>query len=336
MKKIMSAVCVFAAAFFTGCSGTKKSPQSIAVFVPGIVADSPVYEMLTEGVKSAVETFNSGRTGSDKAQLSILEAGTNQAEWGQKLTALAAEGKYSVIISSNPSLPDLVEPLTSQFPAQKFILLDAYMSGNSSIATVRYNQHEQSYLTGYMAGLMSKTHKIGLLAAQEYPVMNDVILPGYTEGAQAAFSGTSVDFRILGNWYDATKGAELADAMYSSGDDVVLPICGGAAQGVISSAKEHGFFITWFDDVSFDKAPDNIVSCTVLDQVKAAKEITSDYLDGKVSWGTAKTVGAAEGYIRFIQDSAERKNPAVGDDIRAKMASVVNSIADGTLRLPQN
>ena len=67
-----------------------------------------------------------------------------------------------------------------------------------------------------------------------------------------------------------------------------------------------------------------------------AKEITSDYLDGKVSWGTAKTVGAAEGYIRFIQDSAERKNPAVGDDIRAKMASVVNSIADGTLRLPQN
>src|SRR5574344_573893 len=337
MKKLMFAVyACAAAAIFTGCSGTKKSPQSIAVFVPGIVADSPVYEMLTEGVKSAVDSFNIGRSAGNAVQLTVLEAGTNQAEWGQKLTALAAEGKYSVIISSNPSLPDLVEPLTSQFPGQKFILLDAYLSGNSSIATVRYNQHEQSYLTGYMAGLMSKTHKIGLLAAQEYPVMNNVILPGYTEGAQAAFSGTSVDFRILGNWYDATKGAELADAMYSSGEDVILPICGGAAQGVISSAKEHGFFITWFDDVSFDKSPDNIVSCTVLDQVKAAKEITSDYLAGKVSWGTAKTVGAAEGYISFIQDIENHKSPAVGDDIRAKMTSVVNSIADGSLKLPQN
>jgi Uncharacterized ABC-type transport system, periplasmic component/surface lipoprotein len=337
MKKLLS---IFAAALslaaFVSCSGKKQQNVSIAVFVPGIIADSPIYQMLTDGVKQAVDTYNAGKADDKQAKLSILEAGTNQAEWSSKLTALAAEGRYSVIISSNPSLPELVEPLTQQFPAQKFILLDAYKAGNGNIATVRYNQHEQSYLTGYMAGLMSKTKKIGLITAQEYPVMNDVILPGYTEGAQAASPGTTVDFRIVGNWYDASKGAELAKAMYESGVDVILPVCGGASQGVVSAAVEKKKYLVLFDSVAFDKAPNAIVSCTTLDQKKMAEQITSSYLAGNVEWGTAKTVGAADGYVNFIQDAPDSKNPAVSDQIRQKMTELVESVRSGKLVLPQN
>jgi len=318
------------------CSGKKPQQLSIAVFIPGIIADSPIYAMLADGAKEAVNAYNNGKPEVSQAGLNILEAGTNQAEWSSKLTALAAEHKYSVIISSNPSLPELVGPLTQQFPSQKFILLDAYKTGNNNIATVRYNQHEQSYLTGYMAGLMSKSHKIGLITAQEYPVMNDVILPGYKEGALAAQAGTTVDFRIVGNWYDASKGSELANAMYKSDVDVILPICGGAAQGVINAAKENSRYLVLFDNVSFDKAPDNIISCTTLDQKKMAAEITAAYLTGKTEWGTAKTVGVADGYVKFEQDAPERKNPAVTDDMRTKMKELVENIRTGKLVLPQN
>ncbi len=337
MKKIVHIIAAACMSFaVVSCSGKKTQPLSVAVFVPGIIADSPIYAMLTDGVKEAVDSYNSGKPENVQAKLNILEAGTNQAEWSSKLTALAAEGKYSVIISSNPSLPELVEPLTQQFPSQKFILLDAYKAGNGSIATVRYNQHEQSYLTGYMAGLMSQTHKIGLITAQEYPVMNDVILPGYKEGAQAAFQGTTVDFRIVGNWYDASKGSELANAMYKSGVDVILPICGGASQGVVSAAVETGKYLALFDTAAFDKAPGNIISCTTLDQKKMSAEITASYLAGKTEWGTAKTVGVAEGYVNFVQDAPGSKNPAVTDDMRAKMTETVESIRTGKLVLQQN
>ncbi|MFA6856919.1 MAG: BMP family ABC transporter substrate-binding protein [Treponema sp.] len=337
MKKIthiIAAVCMSLAVI--SCSGKKAQQLSVAVFIPGIIADSPIYAMLADGVKRAVNFYNKGKPDTVQAGLNILEAGTNQAEWSSKLTALAAEGKYSVIISSNPSLPELVEPLTQQFPSQKFILLDAYKPGNNNIATVRYNQHEQSYLTGYMAALVSKSHKIGLITAQEYPVMNNVILPGYKEGALAAAAGTTVDLRIVGNWYDASKASELANAMYKSGVDVILPICGGAAQGVINAAKENGKYLALFDNASFDKAPYNIISCTTLDQKKMADEITAVYLAGKTEWGTAKTVGVADGYVNFEQDAPENKNPVVSDDIRIKMKKLVESIRTGKLILPQN
>ena len=315
--------------FLVSCAEKKNSLTSIAVFAPGILADSPVYQMLADGVKEAVEEYNAG---TEKVKLTILEAGTNQAEWGNKITSLAAAGTFDVIISSNPSLPDLVIPLTKQFPSQKFILLDAFAQGNDSIATVQYNQTEQSYLTGAIAALMSKKHKIGLLAAQEYPVMNNIILPGFQKGARDVISGTTVDFRIVGNWYDASKGAELASAMNNAGCDVILPICGGASQGVISAAKEKGFFITWFDSNGFSKAPGIIISSTVMHQQKMAKEVTSEFLLGKTEWGVAKTVGIKEGYIEFVQDDPLYIQ-VVPQEIREKMADLLASIKDGSLKL---
>lgn len=317
-----------------GASASAASAKSIAVFVPGIAADSPVYAMLVAGVEKGAEKANATRDSKSKVSVTILEAGTNQAEWGTKLTALAAEMKYDVIISANSSLPDLAEPLTMQFPEQKFIFLDATKSGNKNIATVCYNQREQSYITGYIAGLMSKSHKLGLVAAQEYPVMNNVILPGFIEGAKAANPASEVDFRIVGNWYDASRGSEITTSLYNTGVDVVLPICGGAAQGVISAAKELGIYITWFDNNGFARAPGTIISSTSMEQEKMAEQVTLAYLAGEIVWGTAESVGMGDGFIDFVQDDANYIS-TVPENVRNEMSRIVDDIKTGKLVLEQ-
>ncbi len=323
MKKIFLFTTIFAALMLSGCAkknSVSSSKKSIAVFVPGIIDNSPVYEMLVKGVREAVEE--------NPAELFIMEAGPNQAEWGPKITALCAEMKYDVIISSNPSLPDLVEPILLQFPNQKFILMDATKEGNNNIHTICYNQYEQSYITGYIGGLMSKSHKLALIAAQEYPVMNNVIFPYFVKGAQAADSSSSVEFRIVGNWYDATKGAEIADAVAKIGVDVILPICGGASQGVITSAVNNGIYITWFDDNGFAKAPGTIISSSVMEQKKMSYNVTKEYLEGKTPWGSAKMVGIKEGFVDFVQDDPNYIK-TVPEDVRKKMADLLADIRAG-------
>lgn len=332
MKSIKKIMCLFTMGLtllaWTGCSKKSAGETTIAVFVPGIMADSPVYAMLAEGVKDAAEEYNGSNT--KQVKVSIFEAGTNQAEWQEKITAIASTQSYDLIISSNPSLPDLVLPLTKTFPKQKFILLDATCEGNQNIATVCYNQYEQSYLTGYIAGLMSKNHALALVAAQEYPVMNNVLYPYFEKGGKAVYPETTVDFRIVGNWYDAVKAAEISDAVISKGVDVLLPICGGAAQGVISSAKNNGCYVTWFDNNGFDKAPGTIISSTVMEQKKMSKGITLEYLSGKTEWGTAKMVGMKEGFIDFVQDDPNYIS-TVPAEIREKMASLINDIKSGKI-----
>lgn len=337
MKKIgltlLGAVLAFALA---GCA--KKSADhapSIAVFITGIIADSPSYAHVAEGVTSAVDEWNASIADeSKKATLTIMEAGTNQAEWASKLTALAATGAYDVIISSNPSLPELVEPIAKQFPAEKFIFLDAAAEGNPSLYTVSYNQRDQAYISGYMAGLYSKTHKVGLVAAQEYPIMNTILYPYFAKGAADAFPGTTADFRVVGNWYDATKGAEIASAMFDAGIDMILPICGGAAQGVIATAREKGMHIVWTDENGFKKAPGVIISCCATKHEVAAKETTLEFLHGNTPWGTVRSVGIRDGYLSYF-DTDPAYLTAVPQDIRDKMTALVTALQTGELVLPQ-
>ncbi len=331
MKKKILCTIIFAAVLFSGFA-KKADKISVAVFVPGIIDDSPVYDMMVQGVKAAVEEKNKELPKKSRIQLFIMEAGTNQAEWGPKITALCAERKYDVIISSNPSLPDLVEPILKSFPDQKFILMDATKEGNKNIHTVCYNQYEQAYITGYIGGLMSKTHKLALIAAQEYPVMNNIIYPYFVKGAQAAASATTVDFRIVGNWYDATKGAEIADAVAKKGVDVILPICGGASQGVIASAKNNKIYVTWFDNNGFEKAPGTIISSSIMEQKKMSYNVTKDFIEGKTPWGSAKMVGIKEGFVDFVQDDPNYIL-AVPENIREKMSSLLADIRSGKIEI---
>lgn len=333
MKKLFIILTSLITMFTVGCSKkTISNNKSIAVFVPGICDDSPIYAMLVKGVTKAVEDFNQGKEDDSKMNLFIMEAGTNQAEWGTKILALTSEQKYDVIISSNPSLPDLVEPILQQFPNQKFILLDATKEGNNNIHTVCYNQYEQAYLSGYIGGLMSKSHKMALIAAQEYPVMNNIILPYFEKGAKDADEKTTVDFRIVGNWYDATKGAEIADAVYKNGVDVILPICGGASQGVITSAVNNGIYITWFDDNGFDKAPGTVICSSTMRQEEMSYMITKDFLENKTPWGTANMVGIKEGFVDFIQDNPSYIS-TVPQNIRDIMKELIQNITNGTITI---
>ncbi|MCL2129831.1 MAG: BMP family ABC transporter substrate-binding protein, partial [Treponema sp.] len=112
-------------------SGCKKSDQSetgnggfsIAVFIPGVMAGSAIYEMLAEGTIKAAEDFAASNH-NRFPKVTVIEGGFNQAEWESQVTTLAASGNYDLIVSSNPSLPVIVSAVSEKFPEQKFLLLD--------------------------------------------------------------------------------------------------------------------------------------------------------------------------------------------------------------------
>ncbi len=167
--------------------------------------------MLAEGAEMAAQEAG--------AELNIVEGGFNQGEWENKITAIASTASYDVIVTSNPAMPEICSRVSEVFPDQKFIVLDGYLEGNKNIYTFLYNSFEQAYLIGSFGALVTKSDmdgankdlKAGLIAGQEYPMMNNVIKPGFVSGLKSVDPEISLDFRIVGNWYDASKGAELAE-----------------------------------------------------------------------------------------------------------------------------
>lgn len=340
MKKIFLFTFFLTFVLFTGCTKEKRNKETkrIAVFLPGFRTGNAVYSMLADGAERAVEQANEK---GNIAEIIVLEAGTNQAEWGMKLKSIAAEEKYELIISSNPSIPEIIKPILKEFPNQKFMLLDAFFENEPSVATFRYNQREQGFAAGYIAALVSLSKmkyanaekKIGLIAGQEYPVMTNIIAPAFLEGAKAVDKDFELDFRVVGNWYDSLKGAELASAMHNAGCDVIMPICGAANQGVITAAKEKGFYITWFDNNGYSKAPGLVVGSSVMHQDKLSFEKTLDFLNGNLEFGEALTLGMKDGFVDFITEDKEYIS-TVPEELRNKQSEMLKKIFNGEINLP--
>lgn len=314
-------------------SAAGANAKSIAVFVPGVTSGSPIYAMLAEGTQKAAAEVQG-------ASVKVLEAGVNQAEWPEKLTSLAATGQYGLIVTSNPAMPQICADIAAKFPAQKFLVFDGRLSGNKNIHTLMYNQREQAYFDGYLAGLITKKlapkgtpRRIGLIAGQEYPSMTEIIKPGYEEGARAVEQGISVDFRVVGNWYDGAKATELANGMFANGVETILCIAGGANQGAVAAAKEKGKRVLWFDTNGYATEPGVVVGSAVIHQDKASYERVRAWLAGKLEFGTAEVVGIRDGFVDFVEDDPLYLK-AVPEDIRQAQSAMLEKVRAGTLELP--
>jgi simple sugar transport system substrate-binding protein len=239
------------------------------------------------------------------------------------------------------SMPLICADVGKSFPQQKFIVMDSYLAGNPQIYTLMYNQVEQGYLAGYLAGLVTRSKmkgatpqlKVGAIVAQEYPALAKEIIPGYTQGFTAADPRITLDYRVIGNWYDATKGADLANSMMDAGVDVILPIAGGAGQGIIKAAQERGRYVVYFDSNAYAIAPGTIIGCATLDQNRAVYETLRKAMQGTLVFGKADVVDARTGFVDFADnDPLYTKN--VSADVRARMADLVKKLRSGAMILP--
>ncbi|MHB0854714.1 MAG: BMP family ABC transporter substrate-binding protein [Rectinema subterraneum] len=320
----------FVLAIVAGTALWAQAPR-IGVFIPGVREGSPIYDTMAKGAERLAAEISG-------ASIKIFEAGFNQAEWEEKLTSFVASGKFDIVITSNPSMPELVNNVSKSFPKQKFICLDGYLPGNPNMYSALYNQLEQGYVTGYLAGLVSISgmkgtnpdKKIGMIIGQNYPVMDKMIIPGFMQGLKAADPAFQLDIRVLGNWYDAAKAADLSRSLYAAGADIILPICGSASQGAVKVAQETGKYLVFFDDNEFARAPDNILGCAVLHQEDLAYRSLKAAIEGKLPFGKADVVGMKEGYIEFLNTNpAYIKN--VPEPIRKKVDAAIQSIKSGQL-----
>jgi simple sugar transport system substrate-binding protein len=302
---------------------------TVLVYVTGVTAGSPTYELMAAGANEFAQARNN-------VKAFVYEAGFNQAEWEEQLTSLVSSGKYDLVLGSNPSLPEICASVGKKFPNQKFAIADAFFEGNPQISAWLYNQYEQSLYLGYLAGLITTSgmpyanqqKRVGFIAAQEYPLLSRHMVPGFLEGARRVDPQIELDFRIIGNWFDANKAAELASGMIASGVDVFTSIAGGAAQGMLRAIREGGAYALSFNTNEYDLAPGYIVGCGIMEQKKLVQEILADALAGKLRYGTSKIVGVKEGYLGFIADDPGFRDN-VPQDIQGKFNAFMNDIRAG-------
>lgn len=308
---------------------------SVLVYVTGVVSGSPSYELMAQGAAD----FEAAHP---EAEVKVYEAGYNQAEWEGQLEDLVSSGDYDLVLSSNPAMPEICARVARRFPSSRFIITDAELEGDPHIRTYLFNQYEQSYILGYLAGLATTSSmeranpakKIGFIAAQEYPMLTRHIIPGLLDGARRADPDIELDCRVIGNWYDAQKCAELASAMASSGCDVIASIAGGADAGLFTEARKTGFYIVHHNIDAYDRAPGLVLGCGRMGQRELVASVLEEALEGRTAWGEATLVSVADGWMDFI-DGSPLYGGGLSPEVREPFEAFLSEVRSGkTVLLP--
>jgi basic membrane protein A len=248
-----------------------------------------------------------------------------------------AAGGYDLVIGVGFIFTDDMRALALRYPKTKFACID--YSGPAedmpkNLAGLRFREQEGSFLVGALAGLATRTKKVGFVGGMQIPLIRKFEV-GYAAGVHHVCPACSVFGAYAGTepkaFADPTTGKELALSQYGRGADIVFHAAGKTGIGVFNAARGEG---KWAIGVDSDQRREALC-CVVSSMVKgvdvAVFDVIQDVAAGRFAGGLHE-LGLAEGGVGYVWDdlTAEIASPAVHAQLEAIRAQIIA----GTIKVP--
>ncbi len=195
--------------------------------------------------------------------------------------------KFDLIIGIGVSQSEAVKKLAKEFPQQKFAIIDAPVDA-PNVMSAMFNEHEGSYLVGYIAALKSKTGHIGFIGGMDIPLIRR-FEKAYVQGAEAARAGAKVEVNYVGvtseAWNNPTKAKELAQNQFEKGVEVIFTAAGASNNGVFDSAESLNKFVIGCDSNQNWIKPGHVLTSMLKRVDTAVYQVIEDLTKGKFKGG---------------------------------------------------
>ena len=147
---------------------------------------------------------------------------------------------FNIILGSAFGYSDTFKELSEKYPNILF-LNPAGTTNGPNLQSFYGRTYESQYLCGMVAGAMSKTGKLGFVAANPLPLVNWTV-NAFALGAREMNPDATVNVVYTGSWYDPVKEREAALALIEQGIDVIGQHVDTPAVQI--AAQEKGVFGT--------------------------------------------------------------------------------------------
>lgn len=173
------------------------------------------------------------------------------------LNSFAKTGKYQ-IIWAHAACPEVIEKLHKKYPEILWVMGSTGfhpVGENAYLVGVRV--HEPAYLLGMLAGMMTESNVVSVVASFPYPVVNSPV-NAFFDGALAVNPKVKPVMTYIESWFDPTKAKEAALAQIAAGSDFVY----AERFGPFEAAREKGVLAFGHFMDQYELAPDVVVSST--------------------------------------------------------------------------
>ena len=254
-----------------------------------------------------------------------------------QLRQLAA-GDAPLIFGVGFLFTDDVKALAREFPDKKFACVDMTVQDGEvlppNLVALKFREEQGSFLVGALAGLLTKTNKVGFVGGMEIPLIRK-FQAGYVAGVKAVNPKAEVMVKYAGStgeaFRDPTKGKELGLAEYQAGADIVYHASGSTGLGVFEAARQLGKLAIGVDSDQYDEAPGFILTSMVKRVDTAVLETIREVKEGRWTGGV-RTFGLETDGVAWVYD--DRNKALIPDAVKAQVDSLAQAIIAGSIEVP--
>ncbi len=302
-------------------SGTAGKKLKVGVvFDSGGLGDKSFNDSAYEGIKRAEKEFG--------IEVSPIES-KSEKDYETNLTGLAEKGcEFIIAIGLNETVA--LNTVAPKYKDVKFAIVDGDVKAEN-VRSLKFKEEEGSMLAGYLAGLTSKSKKLGFVGGMEIDLIKKFYY-GYCAGAKLAGKEVEVlPANYTGDWNNVDKAKAAAQLLFQSGADIVYAAAGRAGLGVIKAAKESGKLAIGVDSDQDYLEPGVILTSMVKRVDEAVYSTIKDIQENKFQAGekiydlAANGVGLSE--MKYTKEK-------IGEETLKKVEELKAKISSGEMKAP--
>ncbi|MCL1941776.1 MAG: BMP family ABC transporter substrate-binding protein [Synergistaceae bacterium] len=232
---------------------------------------------------------------------------------------LIRSNRSKLVFACSFGYMDYVLEVAEKYPDVTFIHISGYKRA-ANVGTMFGRMYQPRYLAGLAAGKMSKSGKIGYVAAYPLPEVIRMI-NAFTVGARETNPNATVSVVWLFSWFDPGKEKEAAKALIDSGCDLLAMHADTGA--VAQASEEAGVYVIGYNNDMISFAPKMHLTAPIWDWGKMFSLIV-----GQLNQGTWKSDAIWWGLKEGAVDLAPF-GPAVTDDVKTLVSGKKADIISG-------
>jgi basic membrane protein A len=146
-----------------------------------------------------------------------------------------SEAGHNLVVGEVFAVERAARQVAKDYPKTAYLMGSSFGPSGENFSVFDNWIHEPSYLTGMVAGSLTKSNKIGMVGGYPIPEVNR-LMHAFMEGAREVNPDVKFSVSFIGSWYDPPKAKEAAFAMMDAGADIMY----AERYGVSDAAKERG------------------------------------------------------------------------------------------------
>ena len=239
------------------------------------------------------ESFNQGAwEGAQKASqelgvdVSYLESNSD-ADYAPNIET-AIDQESDIVVGVGFQVGDAIKEAAKAHPEQQFVTIDStYEEGLENVRNISFDEQQAGYLTGLIAGKMTKTNVIGWIGGLDIPSCSNFYI-GYEKGAKEANPDIKVMKQFTNSFTDAAKGRVVAEGMVNENADIIFMASGGGNAGSLEVVRENNIKAIGVDMANNYLAPQHIITSALKNVGEGLSLTIKDFVDGNFTSGEVK------------------------------------------------